>query len=259
MKTVRNIHHDNSTETKKVIPEGYYIKARYIRYSWIAHSAPVVREVWDYLLREANHKDVKYDGFTVHRGQLFRSYPDIREDLSWYVGYRKEQYSENQMKHAMKLLKNHSMITLTKKPRGCLITIINYDIYQNPANYESTNEQSNNHPMNQPSINQSSPSINKNDKNEKNDNNLSADFENFWNRYHSVTGKPKTDKEPAKKYWKKLNKLERGKAVQNIKPYFDSLNDKQYCKKARTYLSDKNYNDEFKQSTSIDDLTKGLM
>jgi hypothetical protein len=38
------------------IPGGYYIKARALRNSWIAHAAPVVRETWDYLIENANHE-----------------------------------------------------------------------------------------------------------------------------------------------------------------------------------------------------------
>ena len=68
----------------------------------------------------------------------------------------------------------------------------------------------------------------------------------FWDSYHQITGLKKTDLADAEKYWKKLTKAEQQKAIDNINPYFDSLNDKKYCKKARTYLSDKNFNDEFK-------------
>ena len=55
----------------------------------------------------------------------------------------------------------------------------------------------------------------------------------------------------AQKYWDKLSDIERQKAIDNIKPYYDSLKDKKYCKKARTYLADKNFNDEFKVNGSI--------
>ena len=64
---------------------GYFIKARQIKNSFIAHASPCVREIWDYLLREANHSDEKYNGFVVKRGQLFRNYREIREDLSLLV------------------------------------------------------------------------------------------------------------------------------------------------------------------------------
>lgn len=80
------------------------------------------------------------------------------------------------------------------------------------------------------------------DKDEKN----ILDFNTFWELYHSVTNLPKTDKDSSEKHWNKLKKSEQQKALDNIKSYYDSLNDKKYCKKARTYLSAKSFNDEFK-------------
>jgi len=71
-------------------------------------------------------------------------------------------------------------------------------------------------------------------------------FLTFWNFYHKITGMNKTDKVSAEKYWEKLTKVERKKAIDNIKSYYDSIDNKKYIKKARTYLSDKNFNDEFK-------------
>lgn len=71
-------------------------------------------------------------------------------------------------------------------------------------------------------------------------------FETFWKNYHEITTTLKTDKEPAKKYWNKLKQPERKLAINNIKPYFDSLNDVKFCKKARTYLDNKDFNNEFK-------------
>ena len=144
-----------------MIEGGYILKARCIDNSWIAHAAPVVRETWSYLLRKANHKDQKYDGFVVKRGQLFTSYKDIREALHWKVGYRKKMYSEDQMKHGMKLLRTHLMIALTNTPRGVIVTILNYDKYQCPKNYESTNESANECAIDPPSIHRSSLPINK--------------------------------------------------------------------------------------------------
>ena len=77
---------------------------------------------------------------------------------------------------------------------------------------------------------------------------LRVSFDLFWNSYHEITDLKKSDKDPSLKYWDKLNNIEKEKALNNIKPYWDSLKDKKYCKKARTYLSDKNFNDEFKKT-----------
>lgn len=75
-----------------------------------------------------------------------------------------------------------------------------------------------------------------------------VEFDDFWTKYHEITGLRPTDKEPARKYWRRMTIKEKNKAIEAIKPYFDSLNDKRFCKKARTYLGDKNYHDEFKST-----------
>lgn len=208
------------------IPGGYVLKPRSIKDSWIAHAAPVVREVWDWLIMNANYKPAKYSGFTVDRGQIFCSYLDIREALSWMVGYRKEMYSENQMKHAMKQLASHGMIHPTKQPRGMLITICNYSKYQDSSNYESTGEQLTNQPMSEPSINSASLSISKEVKEVKKEEVLvsqeetqpKAKFscEDVVNVYHEVLPEAKgvrilSDKRKAliRGFWAKATKITR--------------------------------------------------
>ncbi len=152
-----------------MISGGYYIKARKIQESKIQRQPPYVREIWDWLLMNANHSDKKYNGFIIKRGQLFRTYKDIREGLAWYVGYRKEMYNENQTKKAMKALRDARMIDTTKELGGVLITILNYNKYQDPKNYESTNESTNESTTKEPMKNQPLPDNNKNEKNEKNE------------------------------------------------------------------------------------------
>lgn len=151
------------------ITGGYYIKARKIQESSIQRQPPYVREIWDWLLMNANHHDIRYNGFLVKRGQLFRSYQDIRDGLCWYVGYRKEMYNENQTKKAMKYLRDALMIASTKEPGGVLITILNYDKYQDPKNYEITSERTNERTNEELMKNQCIPDNNKNEKNEKNE------------------------------------------------------------------------------------------
>lgn len=78
-----------------------------------------------------------------------------------------------------------------------------------------------------------------------------VEFTEFWDKYHEITHLPKTDKVPTNKYWKGLSNKEKQLAYKNIENYFNSLNDKRFCKKARTYLADKNFLDEWetKQET----------
>ena len=142
---------------------GFILQPRAFDESDIASASPCVREIWFYLIRNANSKDSKYKGFEIKRGQLFRSYQDIRDGLSWKIGYRTERYSEAQTKDAMRQLRKTGRITTMKQPRGVLITICKYDIYQTVENYEATDEATD-------EATTKLPPINKNNKNNKKDN-----------------------------------------------------------------------------------------
>lgn len=133
----------SAAEAESIIPRGYILKARKIEESEVAHAPPHVREIWDYLLRKANYRDHKTGGKTIHRGQVLTSYQDIMDDLSWKVGYRTERYTRHQVETAMKYLTKRHMVTTTKTTRGMIVTICNYERYQDPKNYENHNENHN--------------------------------------------------------------------------------------------------------------------
>jgi hypothetical protein len=122
-----------------MIEGGYYIKARCVQESEIAHCPPHFREIWDWLLLKANHKERKLSGKTLQRGQLLTSYKGISDGLSWKVGYRLERYKKWEIEKAMKWLTKTLMVATTKTTRGMVVTVLNYDKYQNQKNYESDN------------------------------------------------------------------------------------------------------------------------
>jgi hypothetical protein len=126
--------------------------------------------------------------------------------------------------------------------KGTIATLLNSNIYNINANTKG--EQG----ANKGRTRGEQGATNNNDKKDNNDNNDNKlnDFSLFWNKYHEVTNKPKTDKVATEKYWNKLNTDEKQKAFDNIKSYSETSSDKTYLKKARTYLSDKNFNDEMK-------------
>ena len=137
------------------IPNGYYIKARIIQDSKIAHMPPHVREIWDWLIKEANW----YDNKQFKRGETMRTIKQIQDGLCWYIGYRKMTYSKGKCEMALKWLRNEQMITTTKTTRGMYITVCKYDIYQDPKNYERNSETNNKRTINE----QSQDTINKED------------------------------------------------------------------------------------------------
>lgn len=137
------------------------MKARCIQEASIAHAPPHVREIWDLLIMKASHR--QRPGDLLHRGQVLTSYDEIRNGLSWKVGYRVERYSKWDCEKAMKYLTKEQMITTEKTTRGLIITICKYNYYQNPDNYESHSED---HKKATPEP-QPPDTIGKNDKKEK--------------------------------------------------------------------------------------------
>lgn len=149
-----------ATKNKDKIPKGYYLKARVIQESDIAHAPPHVREIWDLILCNANHKDRKCGDTVIRRGQWLTSYKRIREMLHWKVGYRKCAYSKNDCETATRWLTKHTMVHTQKTTRGFIITVCNYDRYQTPANYETDTDSYTRHTMNIQSVD----TTNKNEK-----------------------------------------------------------------------------------------------
>ena len=223
------------------ISGGYILQPRCIEDSWIAHAAPVVRETWFFLLRNANHTDKKYNGFIVKRGQLFLSYREIRDALSWKKGYRTMRYSEDQMKHGMKLLRTHLMITLTSAPRGNLITICNYDKYQTPKNYECTNEYPNEYTNDTPIVHRTSPPINKNEKKLRMKEKRLAQFETFWNTYNK-----KIDRKKCFAKFMNLSAKDIKVIMESVDNYVKAHPETKYRKNPLTYLNGECWNDEIK-------------
>ena len=76
-------------------------------------------------------------------------------------------------------------------------------------------------------------------------------FEEFWKGYHEYAKKfypsfKAVNKTPAEKHWKKLTKAEKQLALDNYKLFIDSSSERNiFLKMARTFLADRNFNDEF--------------
>jgi len=82
-------------------------------------------------------------------------------------------------------------------------------------------------------------------------------FNLFWEQYHKLTGKPKTDRKTSEKYWSKLSDKEKHNAIYFINDYAMTQKTNKYLKKARTYLADKTFNDEFVEFRNIEQNGKG--
>jgi hypothetical protein len=117
-------------------------------------------KVWIYLIGRANHNDNKL----FKRGQFFTSLDEIYYKCRLNKEGIKKITTDNVVKH----LREHQRITTQKTTRGFIINIINYKLYQTLDNYKSYTE-------NEKKATQKlhrSYTIDKNEKNEKNYNNI---------------------------------------------------------------------------------------
>jgi hypothetical protein len=187
--------------TEPLIPGGYLLLSRKLIESEIWNKPPLYIKIWVYLLAKAQHS--QYKGLS--KGQLRTSIPEIMEDCSWHVGFRKVTPTKDQVYQVLAWLRNPTgknsrnpyesndesntkatMITTTKATHGLIINIVNYCLYQDPKNYES-NDEGNNETVMNPTREQRAPNnINKNVKNDKNLFIMSQSQEQFINTLKTI-------------------------------------------------------------------------
>jgi len=116
--------------------DGYILLARRLTYSFLMDKPPLYLKLWIWMLFKARFKD----GNKLKRGQFFTTIEEMRDAMSYQVGYRKEGPTRDMIRSAYEAFTNTTMITTAKTTRGMIITICNYERYQDPKNYETHSE-----------------------------------------------------------------------------------------------------------------------
>lgn len=126
---------------------GYILESKSIIESDIWNKPPLYFKVWHYLLLKAQFKQ----NGNLDRGQLFTSISEIAGACSYYVGYRKITPSKKEIWSILEFLRNPyernderdangTMIETAKVTHGIIVTICNYNKYQDPTSYEGNTE-----------------------------------------------------------------------------------------------------------------------
>lgn len=89
------------------------------------------------MLLKANHKERKFQGNTVKRGQLITGLFSLSEETSLSV---------QQLRTSLKKLKSTNEITIESSSKNSLITIVNYDNYQVVEDEQQAEQQTSNKP-----------------------------------------------------------------------------------------------------------------
>jgi len=131
-----------------LISGGYILLSRRLIESEIWRKPPLYLKVWIYLLSKAQSGEYK----NLKRGQLWITYQEIIDECSWYMGARVERPTKAQIFNILEWMRNPcsadnagatpkaTMITTTKATKGMLISIENFNVYQDSKNYESNTE-----------------------------------------------------------------------------------------------------------------------
>lgn len=160
---------------KDNVQGGAFVLSRSIFDSDIWFMPPHYLKIWVWLVGKATHKEKP--GKRLKRGQCLVTIPETIEATKWKVGYRHEKLTKKQVWGVYEWLREENMIVTTKVTRGMIVTICNYDFYQDLSNYEGNNEGT----MKGIRREQQGNTKDKNDKNERMQENIYTRVFEFWN------------------------------------------------------------------------------
>jgi len=118
------------------IPGGFILLSRKLLDSGIMQKPPLYSKLWIWMLLQASHSDHR----DLKRGQFFTSLQRMRRAMSFKIGYRTERPTVKEIRCVCDFLTKGNTIVTTKVTHGMVITIINYEQYQDWRNYEGHNE-----------------------------------------------------------------------------------------------------------------------
>jgi len=124
-------------EPDSTISGGYILLARKLLESELMEKPSHYLKLWVWMLAKANWKNRE----KLRRGQFRTTISEMQEAGGYRIGYRFRRLTRGEVRSAYEALTKASMITTTKSTRGMIITICNYERYQNPENYEAHNAQ----------------------------------------------------------------------------------------------------------------------
>ena len=104
-----------------------------LKWRWV--TSPPTGWLFVILLMKANYKKMNFEGLTVEPGQVVTSYPSL---------VKSSGLSIQQCRSAIKRLKSTGEITVKLYPRYQVITIVNYNQYQEPTGRITVEQQASN-------------------------------------------------------------------------------------------------------------------
>jgi len=113
------------------VPGGFILFSR--RFIELLADMPLLdRMLWVWLYCKANHSNQA----GLARGELLTTIDEMRDSMRYRCGYTFRKPGRMVIWRSLERYRKSDMIVTRKTTRGLIITIRNYDFYQDPANYE---------------------------------------------------------------------------------------------------------------------------
>lgn len=122
--------------TDEKIPGGFILLSRKLLSSGIMQKPPLYMKLWIWMLLQASHSDHG----SLKRGQFFTNIERMQNAMTYKVGYRTERPTVKEIRGVYDFLTKGNAIVTMKVTHGMVITILNYDQYQDWRNYEGHSE-----------------------------------------------------------------------------------------------------------------------
>ena len=201
--------------------------------SWEWYNDVNTTRVFLHLLLVANHKDNKWRGIEIKRGQRLTSISALAIETNLSI---------KNIRTSIKRLKSTNEVASHSTAQHTVFTMVNYDLYQEGASEVANKGQAKG----------KQGATNKNDKNVNNENketitSLKNDgFEHWWKVYPKKVGKVTAEKS-FKNKTKKMNEedfMEFVDLISNDSSKRFKETEKQFILSPSTYLNQERYNDE---------------
>lgn len=179
---------------------------------WEWYSDTNTKCLFIHCLLKANHREKKWNGITVERGQFITGRDKLAQELHMSV---------RQVRTALDKLKSTNEITIKSTNKYSVITVVNYSEYQDRAtksDQQNDQQATSKRPANDQ---QTTTTNNVNNNNNENKEIYSAFFENIWKLYPLKKGKSRIS-DTKKKELHKIGYDKLKACIERYKIYVDS-------------------------------------
>jgi hypothetical protein len=119
-------------EESQKIQGGFVLISRRLLESGIMDTPHFYLKLWVWMLLKANFSGRG----NLQRGQFYTTIAEMQKATAYKAGFRPITPTKDEIRGAYNYFRKEGMVEIEKATRGMIITITNYEKYQDPSNYQ---------------------------------------------------------------------------------------------------------------------------